>query len=693
MKLFALTIFTEAFLLFQVQPLIAKFILPWFGGGPAVWTTCMLFFQVFLLGGYAYAHASTRYLPVRKQAVLHGMLLLAAPAFLPIVPGAHWKPQSGDEPTWRILLLLMACLGLPYLVLSSTGPLLQAWFSRSHPGMSPYRLYALSNVGSLLALVTYPFVFEPALTRQAQASVWAWSFGAFVLLCGGCVWRVWRQNAESRNQKAETGLVEDAPRSTLHATLDRLLWLLLPLCGSVLLLATTNKLCQDVASVPFLWVLPLSLYLLTFILCFDRSAWYRRTPFTLLLFPLLGLVCYALFEESAMALWGLILIYCGNLFVCCMVCHGEACRLKPAPRNLTSFYLLIGAGGALGGVMVGAVAPQVFCSFAELNWGMWLLAALVLLIHTREKTRWTMGSRRWPLWPALLAGVVALAAALLLQSQRAAHNTVFMSRNFYGVLRVFDLMPDDPVYHAYNLTHGYIKHGIQFVEPVKARMPTTYYSEPTGVGLAMSYYGARTNRQVGVVGLGAGTLAAYGRPGDRFRFYEIDPAVQALARTRFTYLRESEAHVEVVMGDARLSLEGEPPQNFDLLVLDAFNSDAIPVHLLTQEAFAIYLRHLKPDGAIAVNISNMHLDLKPVMRGVADRFHLGIADLEWGEAQSLWWYAPSRWVLLSRNEELLTSAPIVRAASGGQPDSTNVFLWTDDYANLFSLVTPIFGEK
>jgi SAM-dependent methyltransferase len=684
MIFFSLTIFAGAFLLFQVQPLIAKYILPWFGGAPGVWTTCMLFFQIFLLAGYAYAHITSRFFSPRIQAGLHWVLLLVALAFLPVVPGAQWKPSPGEDPTWHILLLLTVCLGLPYFALAATGPLLQAWFNRLHPGVVPYRLYALSNVGSLLALLSYPFVFEPVLTRQMQASLWAWSFGVFALLCGGCAWRLWRLNPAvplpSVKNTGETA--KDHPPTTPA----RALWFALPACGSVLFLATTNKLCLDVAAVPFLWILPLSLYLLTFILCFDRPAWYLRKTFLALLVPLLALVCYALFKQSAVSLLQQIGIYCGSLFVCCMVCHGEVCRLKPAPRFLTSFYLFIAAGGAAGGVFVAVVAPLIFKSYAELKWGVWLLAALLLIIHARERTGWWIQGRHWPLWPALLAGMLALGTTLLMQSWQATRDAVFMSRNFYGVLRVVELAKNTPL-HAYMLRHGDINHGLQFTDPRLSSMPTTYYNPQSGLGLAMDYFPRQTDRRIGAVGLGTGTVAAYGRPGDSFHFYEINPEILRLAKTDFTYLMTSKARVEVTMGDARLSLESEPSQHFDILVLDAFNSDAPPVHLLTREAFTTYFRHLKPDGVIVVDISNRYLNMLPVMVGVAKHFHLYMVEIDWDTKPRPWWLASSRWVLLSRNQKFMYSQPILsNATMMPEQASDESILWTDDYVSLFPIV-------
>jgi MFS family permease len=394
-SLFALSIFTGAFLLFQVQPLIGKFILPWFGGAPAIWTTCMLFFQAFLLAGYAYAHLSARYLKPRAQVVLHLALLLAALAALPIMPAARWKPVASGDPSWAILGLLTVCVGLPYFVLAATGPLLQAWFSRLNPGRTPYRLYALSNAGSLLALISFPFIFEPAFTRKTQAALWGWGLVAFVLFCGVCAVYLWRANPPAAGPEQSDAADHRGP-PPLGAMLR---WFCLPACASVLLLATTNQICQDVAVIPFLWILPLSIYLLTFILCFDSPRWYYRPAFGLALIPALGLVFYALYRPLALPLWGQVGAYSFGLFVCGMVCHGELYRFKPAPRHLTSFYLMIAAGGAAGGVFVSILAPLIFQTYLELHCGLWAIVALLLWIHAREQTVINFGPRQWRLWP------------------------------------------------------------------------------------------------------------------------------------------------------------------------------------------------------------------------------------------------------------------------------------------------------
>jgi hypothetical protein len=761
MAAYALTIFTGAFLLFQVQPLIGKYILPWFGGGPGVWTTCMLFFQVLLLGGYAYAHFTSRWLKPRTQAVVHLVLLAAALALLPITPGDFWKPRGGGNPTLQILALLAVSLGLPYFVLSATAPLIQQWFSCAKPGASPYRLYALSNVGSLLALVSYPFFFETHFTRKAQAGLWAWGLVAYVLCCGFCAVRLFKSEVQSLKSKVQShesdDLTHHASRITpvpainyQPSTLNHLLWILLPACASVLLLATTNKLCQDVAVIPFLWVAPLALYLLSFIICFDSPRWYARYPFTLALIGALGGLCWALFNGSDWSLSKQVAIYCGGLFICCMVCHGELYRLKPDPRHLTGFYLMIAAGGALGGVLVAVAAPLLFTDYYELNWGLfacgllfltvcvceragrsnwkewrWLACALALAAfagldrllawlppHAPTITKgWFAGVRiglwvllvLWvALWAArgqfrsfqhwrlltcawLLLGLIGLGAILWREAHDSGSERVYRSRNFYGVLTVCEYEKNEPLSHYFLLQHGRITHGLQFVDPVQATWPISYYGPDSGIWLGVNALPAG-RRRIGVVGLGTGTMAAFGRAGDYLRFYEINPQVQAVATSWFSYLPKCPGNVEVTPGDARLSLEREPPQHFDLLVLDAFSSDAIPVHLLTKEAFEVYGRHLNTNGIIAVHISNHYLDLEPVVVNLARHFGYKLASIDYDENDDEWWLYGSTWVLLSRNEKVMNSPAIRNAASTVNTNDVKVPLWTDDFASLFQIL-------
>ncbi|MEO7413734.1 MAG: fused MFS/spermidine synthase [Opitutaceae bacterium] len=745
---FAFTIFTGAFLLFAVQPLIGKYILPWFGGGPGVWTTCLLFFQMVLLGGYAYAHFSTTRLKPKRQALVHMALIGIALILLPITPSVRWKPEGGEDPVWGILFLLTVTLGLPYFVLSSTGPLMQQWVSRVQTSGSPYRLYALSNTGSLLALLGYPFLFERVWSRQAQSNYWSIGFVVFGLGCAWCAWRMTRGNESS-----VAPVVADEPAAPPPAGVDRLFWFGLAAVASVLLLATTNKLCQDLAVIPFLWVLPLSLYLISFILCFDHPRWYSRGMFTGLF--MLGVLvdAYLLFEGHSAKLPAQVVGYSFTLFAACMLCHGELFRLRPTTTHLTSFYLHIAAGGAAGGVLVAVIAPLVFSRYLELQIGLWLLSYLVgalcfrhrssifvfagaagaavatlviplletlsdssdtpwstFLSHVRDFYRDNWGSivaltialllgmldkRRLSLeWRPRLASFpmllsVGVGVLVMIQVHSEERYAITTSRNFYGVLKVFEHSRDDPKSHYYSLVHGVTAHGLQFAELPQAGWSTTYYGSSSGVGLAVSHLPRDTGRRIGVVGLGTGTMATHGKEGDTVRIYEIDPQVERLARTRFRYLELSPAKVDVVLGDARLSMESELARNesqqFDVLALDAFSSDAIPVHLLTVEAFNIYLAHLKPDGVIAVHTSNRYLNLRPVVENAARHLGLATATIS-DDSKEEWWIYRTTWILVTKNKELLANPDISSVTEAPLPENPDISLWTDDHASVVQIL-------
>ena len=681
---FAVASFGGAFLLFLVQPLIGKYILPWFGGGPGVWTTCLLFFQCGLLAGYAYAHLLTRFLPSRSQVVFHLALLAAAVALLPITPGEQLKPSGGGEPTWEVLSLLGRTVGLPYLALAATAPLLQAWFSRVHPGRSPYRLYALSNVGSLLALVSYPVLVETTLPRPDQTRWWSAGLLVFALACAWCGLGVWRRPADAgADSSATVHAAEDGP------TRGRIwLWLSLPACGTVLLMATTNKITQDVSVVPFLWVVPLGLYLLSFILSFDSPRWYSRTWYAWALLPCWGGV-YGVLDRGVEAPISVqVVVYSVTLFVTCMVCHGELYRLRPAPRRLTAYYLTISAGGAVGGLFVALMAPLIFDSYSEFHWGLLASGVLLAVVCFRGRGVWAAGRWWMPSWVPVSLAVCLLGWGLWLQALKVSEGAGPSTRSFYGVLTLFDYDAEDPDNHYRLLRHGRIAHGLQFTNPVFARLATTYFTEESGVGLAMRLTRAEGKR-VGVVGLGVGTLAAYGRPGDYYRFYEINPAVVRLsgpAGDTFTYLKDSEARIEIALGDARLSMEREPPQRFDVLVLDAFSSDSIPVHLLTREAFETYRRHLRPDGVIAVHIANRYLDLEPVVLTAARHLGLQALIINGEQNDEDTWIYPSAWVLLTSHRALIEHPDIRGAVSPPKPGVADIPLWTDDYTSVFAIL-------
>lgn len=907
---FAVTIFLSAFLLFQVQPLTGRYILPWFGGGPSIWTACMLFFQILLLGGYLYSHLLTSRLSARRQVQVHSVLVLVSLLWLPIAPDVMWKPTAGEAPLSRILLLLAATVGAPYFVLATTGPLMQRWFTWTNPGTSPWRLYALSNVGSLLALLSYPFVFEPVLTLRSQVLSWSVLYVAYVVLaalCGMPVWRLGRAliaggvaSGVEQAVSLRTAADERTPRPSL---LTMGLWLLLSAASSVMFLATTNQLCIDVATVPFLWILPLSLYLLSFILCFDSPRWYNRSVFAVLLVLGCPVVSDVLLDGADAGLVLQIAVFSTVLFAGCMCCHGELYGLRPAARWLTLYFVVISAGGALGGLFVALGAPRLFSGYYEYHSGLALVAAAVFLAMVCQRVwlltprlhfwvlasaaaaqlvivsgwflrpveqnlsdaDWTMlvsgfgglltvgllvtsllqerfvrvtmlwaglgvlelvwlvGFVWWQAPAAFEEGVVGgggfgrvllqsvllrkcvagavlpilvsiviywafsrgtprmralysllcggVAATLLLlgaasielavkqtisslvytalsgvlldvaargfrgrgkpelglflvvpgatlllvlglrlweiyEADAKQGNVVAVSRNFYGVLRVKRYEAEsEGEYDAegnllpskVSLTHGQIRHGFQFEDEYWCRQPTTYYGYVSGLGLAIQSARAQAKAgdghglKVGVVGLGTGTIAAFGRKGDMFRFYEINPDVVELStKGVFTYLADSEAEKTVVLGDARIMLEHElataaGSQQFDVLAIDAFSSDAIPVHLLTTECAEIYRRHLRGGGVLAVHISNRFLDLAPVARGMAEHLGWRAIEVSNGNDDTTGVFG-STWFLLTENSAVLED-PAIDSAATLPSDSDRVLRWTDDYSGLWQVLT------
>ncbi len=677
--LYALTILTSAFLIFQVQPLISKSILPWFGGTPGVWTTCMLFFQVVLFAGYAYAHASIRWLSPKWQAAVHGVLLAAAVVSLPISPSETWKPAGDENPTARILGLLTMTVGLPYFLLSSTGPLLQAWFGQTRPGASPYRLYALSNIGSVLGLVTYPFVFEPWLSSEVQSYWWSAGFGLFAIVCGCCAVDLVRRSGRITKETTEQ-LADGTPPGWS----DLAKWFGLAACASIMLLATTNQVCLDVAVIPFLWVLPLTLYLASFILCFDRAWWYPRRAYATAFVGAIVCLTFLLQAGSNASLMTQVVVHFLSLFFCCMVCHGELVRLRPAPRYLTTFYLASSAGGAVGGLLVGAVAPLLWSNYLELP--LVLIAGCVIALSVLLGDRdllWSGTTPRWG-WSYVVLAVWAGLRLVGITVASASPHELESTRNFYGVLRVVEADVDKPELATRRMVHGRIVHGIQFLADDKRSLPTTYYGTKSGVGLLLDQPAAAP-KHVGMVGLGVGTLAAYGRPGDRFRFYEINPDVIRLAEEHFTFLKDSQAEIDMVVGDARLSLERESPQNFDMLVLDAFSSDAVPAHLLTEEAFAIYLKHLRPEGMLAFHVTNRHFDLEPVIRGAAQR-----CDLHAVKVRSAAVVAGEggfcEWMLLSANPQTWAGVELQSAIAATPLSPRPAVLWTDRFNHIVGVL-------
>jgi hypothetical protein len=681
--LLPVTIFLSAFLLFQVQPMIGRYVLPWFGGGPAVWTDCMLFFQTVLLAGYAYAHWLGSLHNQKLQSRIHLGMLAVSLAFLPIAPRAElWKPLAAGDPSGRILLLLAATIGGPYLLLSATTPLLQRWLHLAHPDESPWRLYALSNLGSFLALFSYPFVLEPFLRLRTQTWIWSGLYAAFAALCGYAAWKM---------SGAQPPVELEAPPESSGdrpALLDILLWLGLATCGSVLLLGTTNQITQEIAVMPFLWIAPLSLYLLTFILTFESGRWYRRGIFGVLAGVLAPVTCAVVSLSVAISVWKQMAVYLAALLATCMVCHGELARSRPSPRHLTAFYLTISAGGALGGVFAAIVAPRIFTEYTEYLIGLSAACILGFLAWMRSGAlaQWTGRNFavRLPLMALMFGGLISLYAAF-----NNKQPGLEARRNFYGILRV-DEPGADKTGRYRRLTHGRVQHGLQYLDPDKRGLPTTYYGPHSGVALAID--ALPHPRRVAVVGLGAGTLAAWGREGDTYRFYEINPNVETIAHKWFTFLGDSKAKTEIALGDARIQMERElaagQARDFDLIAVDAFSGDAIPMHLLTAECAEIYRRRLAPGGILALHISNRSLNLEPVTRGLAQylgwKAHMVVvaADLiddNKGESGS-------RWVMMAEKQETFARSKVRDTFLGWSSAPDPVILWTDDFASLWPIL-------
>jgi len=592
-----------------------------------------------------------------------------------------WRPSQAGDPTARILLLLTATIGLPYFLLSSTSPLLQAWLVRRTGSKVPYRLFALSNFGSMLALVSFPFLVEPTLATRQQAFWWSGGYIVFALLCAFTAWASRAASAENPNQVAAEPEYGERPSAW-----QLLFWVLLASCASVLLVSVTNHMSQNVAPIPLLWVLPLALYLLTFIFAFESDRIYQRWIFIPLLAPALAGMAYMIYAEDGnfnikYAIPG----FAAGLFICCLFCHGELARRRPAPRHLTLFYLMVSLGGALGGIFVALIAPRVFRIYWELPLGM-IACGILAMIAVWSLRLPKLGA--WPLRAFILVAVAVLAGYFVRQERRLSKNLVLQARNFYGPLEVRDDLPTED-YAQRTLLHGTIDHGSQLLDPVLRYVTTSYYAKRSGVGRAMSALQAKGPIRAGVIGLGAGVLSNYGRKGDYFRIYEINPLIQRIAQTLFTFYPHSPADKAILMGDARLTLErqlaNEGPQNYDILAVDAFSSDAIPVHLLTREAIQLYFRHLKPEGVLALHISNRYLDLKPVCEGGAAAVgrEAWVVDDEGDEASYL---SSSTWVLVTSDLSLY-QGKFFKDATISQFHAKKGFRpWTDDYSNLFQIL-------
>lgn len=717
MFLYCVSIFLGAFLLFLVQPMMAQFILPWFGGSSLVWTTCMLFFQSGLVLGYAYAHQITQRLSPFTQWLLHVIVLSAAILFLPIRPGVDWKPIDGLYPTWRVLALLAVTIGVPYVVLSTTGPLIQRWQSLSHPKHSPYRLFALSNLGSLLALVSFPFVIENYLTLEQQSWYWSGGLLAYALLVALCGFR-FQGLAASVRPSSTTIAVEEIPSDqSATASENRRrsswvvgLWFLLPMLASVQLLATTNFLTQEVGAHPFLWILPLALYLISFIVCFESERLYVRPLFFLALCGSSIYACYVFDKGLHEIFRSQVIAYSSVLFSAAMICHGELARLKPEPGRLTAFYLWISLGGAAGGLLVALIAPHLFSDYYEFHLSLVLIVIATVPLVFVDGYRAYLSHPRLKLaftgcWLSVMAGLVAAggvaAKAIEMVRDNMDASVIGQYRNEYGVLKV----EDRPGKRS--LSHGNTMHGYQVVDPNWRHRPTSYYSPGSGLGLVMRYLQGElgggpdslnaagvqpaASLRIAAIGLGTGTVVTWGRETDTVRFFEIDPKVVAVARTHFTYLKEAKAKNDVSLGDARVQLERETENDeplYDVLIADAFSSDSIPKHLLTIEALQVYLSRIKPDGFLAIHVSNRFIQLAPLLERQAKDLGVPAIYISYSpdkDDPNQLYQDSSTWVVLTQNEWFRAN-PVVQSAEWNFPQQDTDIRWTDDFSPLFPLM-------
>jgi spermidine synthase len=692
--LFASTIFLASFLLFLVEPIAAKQLLPLFGGSAAVWITCLVFFQTALLCAYLYAHWLTRHPKHRIHLAL--IFLAAAVAILWNFHQAN--SATTDHPILAILSALSISIGLPFLMLGATSPLLQVWQAQLETSAIPYRLYALSNLAALLALALYPTLIEPNLALKTQRLAWSCAFAAFALLSAFLTWNTRgpisgnpAPESPAPDSPAPQATQQDAPPSPLS---HKLLWLLLPMAASMQLSAVTSYLTANIAPIPLLWILPLAVYLITLILAFQFPSFAPRggrSILTRLLVIMLASLGYMMTKvDVTLPMTIGILFFLAELFVACLFLHSEATALRPRRTSeSTLFYLLFAAGGASGAFLIGIAAPLLFRFNFDLALTFLATAVLGMAVtwpnpgpdpHNRGANAW--GQRI--LWTT--ASILLLILTVRMNTAYQLETPVAV-RNFYGSLRVKQNIGYPNAAVVRTLSNGNIQHGTQIFSPEMMTTPTTYYALDSGVGIALRNCCGNRPRKIGVIGLGAGTVAAYGQSGDQIRFYEINPAVIPIAHNVFTYLRDATqrgAQISIVEGDARTSLAHEPPQKFDVLVIDAFSGDAIPLHLLTTEAVALYKRHLAPGGILAFHISNQHVDLEPEIVLLAKSARMNVRRVtspineERGEFSATW-------MLATENAAFFNQSEVFNHAH--QPhENPKLRLWTDDYSTLLPLL-------
>ncbi len=724
-RLFALTVFAGAALLFTVEPLVGRLLLPLAGGTPSVWTTCLLFFQAALLAGYAYAHGVGDRLPIRAQVPIHLAVIGVAACFLPIGLSSHQAIDSA-RPVLALLPMLARLVGLPFFAVSTTAPLMQRWFSAVDAKRDPYPLYAASNTGSLLALMAYPFLIEPALGLDVQGNGWAWAYGLFALLIVACAVAAWFAPA------GRAPMIVQADRQP-HPWMR---WLLLSFAPSSLLLGVTTTITTDLTPVPLLWVVPLALYLLTFILAFaGRSIVPHRL--VLRLAPIGALmVFFVLLTNVTQPWWAVLSIHLLGVFFISLACHGELARLKPPAAGLTRFYLIMSVGGALGGLLNAVIAPIVFRKIGLAEFPVALAIAIALMPRrSRAAAVPNAGVSRdlgrvvYPILVTIVtvttlliagdngkpgglvfglclvfvyllvdrpmqysAGLLAMWIASLLFAGQAGR-PLLLERNFFGINKVTLWTNPADKQQSHLLLHGSTIHGRQFWNGDRAvNEPLAYYGRTSPVGDAFKWIESRGNPPVAAIGMGAGSIAAYAKPGQAFTFYEIDPAVVRIAQDAklFRFLTDNFPNgdgMKIVLGDGRLEIASAADGSYGLIVLDAFSSDSIPVHLLTREAVELYRRKLSPGGVIVFHISNRYLNLKPVLAsaardlGLVARYRYQNLDTEVSERKGT---TSSTWVALANSESDL--GPRAERPWKPMPSLPKGFrTWTDDYSNLLSV--------
>ena len=681
-SVFALAIFLSSSLLFLTEPIAGKRILPLLGGSAAVWTACLVFFQCALLLGYYIAHWLATRASTATQLRIYLTLLALSLVQLVLALNASLQ-ASNTRPITSVLWLLTILIGLPFVTLSATSPLLQSWYARTSSGGSAraYRLFAVSNVGSLLALVIYPWLIEPRVSLRGQGTVLAVGFVGLALVCGTIAYALRGMPAAGQSASDDLApelLVEGDVARREETIGDRILWVALAACGSLLLSAVTNHLSQNVATIPLLWIIPLVVYLLTFVIAFSgggEGVIPRWLGYLLALAGLGGAGWYLYRGDLFSPILRVVSTFTASLFALCLFCHAELYRRRPTPARLTTFYFSVAAGGALGAIFVGIVAPYTLSGMYELSGGLAFAALLGLVVS------WPVGLPMRVFWSAVVTAAVWL---IVRDVREDRENAFYRTRNFYGDLHISQNYYDSYHATARTLYHGVIEHGQQVFSPALKTEPTTYYGHKTGVGLAIDLCCNDHPRRIGVIGLGTGTIAAYGKPGDVIRFYDINPAVPPIAQRYFTYLRDSKARIEIVPGDARISMANEPPQNYDVIAIDAFSGDAIPVHLITSEALELYKRHIRPGGIIAFHVSNRFLRLQPVVKQLAD--HAGMQSILISSADD------TKIDVFSADWVLVTNSQAFLARSELDDDKEDIVVppklrrWTDDYNSLLPIV-------